>query len=271
MSTIYENTKKDNLTNLTDLTNLTNLTNQTNQMVDQILSDVQILNNCSETHIINLLYSHNIHSSWYELFLSNHQRLSETIKLIDSQRETKTIYPSQNLVFKCFESDIADIKIVLLGQDPYINKDQAMGLSFSVPKTTPIPPSLYNIFKEIKAEYPERKYEFTHGDLTKWSTNGVFLLNSALTVIEKKSNSQQSLWSWFTDLTIEYINSKSSNVVFLLLGRNAIDKHVFVDKTKNKIACASHPSPLSAHTGFFGSEIFKKVEQKLGSDFDWSN
>ena len=260
-----------NLTTDPNLTKLVELDDYLNNISDTYLDDLDELNECSESYIVKLLLTHNIHHSWYELFLANSSKLADLMENIDSERETKTIYPPENLVFKVFESDIADIKIVLLGQDPYISKNQAMGLSFSVPQTTPIAPSLWNIFKELKSEFPERNYNFVHGDLTKWASNGVFLLNSALTVIEKKSNSQQSMWSWFTNLVIEYISSKRSGIVYLLLGRNAIDKHIYVDKTRNKIACGTHPSPLSAYNGFFGSDIFKKVEEKLGEEFDWSN
>jgi uracil-DNA glycosylase len=242
-----------------------------NDEMNQILYDCLNIINSNETYIIKFLIDHNIHSSWYELFLNNSHNLVNILKDIDFIRNSTTIYPSTNIVFKVFEIDINQIKIVLLGQDPYINHNQAMGLSFSVPINTRIPPSLCNIFKEIKNEFPARKYNFTHGDLTKWSNNGVFLLNSALTVISGKSNSQQKLWSWFTDKTIQYINNKRSNIVFLLLGRNAIDKHIFINQHINKIVSGVHPSPYSAYNGFFDSNIFKKVESILDHDFDWSN
>ncbi len=239
--------------------------------IKRILSNISDIIESDFSYILNILIKYNIHQSWYELFISNHVKLSQILKQIDKARSIQTIYPPENLVFRVFEADITDIQIVLLGQDPYIRKDQAMGLSFSVPQNIMTPPSLVNIFKELKLEFPERNYNFTHGDLTKWSNNGIFLLNSALTVIEGRSNSQQSMWSWFTDKVIEYINTKRSNVIFLLLGRNATDKHIYVNQTKNKIVCGVHPSPMSAHTGFFNSNIFKKVEEKLNHQIDWSN
>jgi uracil-DNA glycosylase len=175
------------------------------------------------------------------------------------------------MIFKVFEQNINNIKIILLGQDPYIKKDQAMGLSFSVPKNVKIPPSLYNIFKEIKQQFPERNYNFTHGDLTEWQSKGIFLLNSSLTVELGKSNSHQSKWTWFSDAVIKYIDNKRDDVVFLLLGRNAIDKQIFIKNNKNHIITGVHPSPLSAYNGFFESKVFKKVENKLNCIFDWSN
>jgi uracil-DNA glycosylase len=181
------------------------------------------------------------------------------------------IYPPYDLIFKVFEIDIQTIKIVLLGQDPYIKKNQAMGLSFSVPLSTTIPPSLWNIFKEIKMEFPERKYVFTHGNLTKWFNNGIFLLNSALTVKEGASNSHQELWAWFTDEVIRYISDNRHNVIFLLLGRNAIYKQHIINKESHNIITGVHPSPLSANNGFFNSGIFKKVETYLNESFDWNN
>jgi len=243
-----------------------------------ILSDINIiLNNYYNlieddfTYLINLLISNNIHESWYQLFLNNYKKLIPILKEIDKLRITEIIYPEKIFIFRIFQKNIQDIKIVLLGQDPYINKDQAMGYSFSVPQHINIPPSLLNIFKEINNEFPERNYKFIHGDLTKWYDQGIFLLNSSLTVLHGKSNSHQYLWSWFTDNVILYINNYRSNVIFLLLGRNAIDKHKYISKDKNIIITGVHPSPLSAYNGFFSSNIFIKIEEKLEKEFDWSN
>jgi len=179
---------------------------------DKLLFDTR-LGKCILNLIILKIESFNIHSCWHNLFIEHYYKLMKIINNINELRNIETIYPPNNLIFKVFEMDITNIDLVLLGQDPYINENQAMGLSFSVPKNVSIPPSLINIFKEIKNEFPDRNYNFEHGDLTKWSENGIFLLNSALTVIKSKSNSQQLLWSWFTDEVIKYINNNKCNIV----------------------------------------------------------
>ncbi len=225
----------------------------------------------NKLYIYYILQKYRIHESWHQLFYSVSDRLVNLLQKIENQKKTKIIYPQSNLIFKVFEKDIKDIKILLLGQDPYHGPGQAMGLSFSVPNGVPIPPSLWNIFKELKIEYPEQKYDFKHGDLTKWSNNGIFLLNSALTVIEKTPNSHQELWSWFTDLVIDYIDNNRNNVVFLLLGKNAGLKQIYIDDSKNHIITGVHPSPLSANNGFFKSNIFKRVDDKLKEPFNWLN
>lgn len=239
--------------------------------INKLLAIYSNLNNNHITYIIKLLINYNIDKSWYELFLKHSYKLSKILKKLDDLNKEQTIYPPHNMIFKVFEQNINDIKIVLLGQDPYINEGQAMGMSFSVPKNVKIPPSLHNIFKEIKQQFPERNYNFTHGDLTKWQSKGIFLLNSSLTVESGKSNSHQSKWTWFSDAVIKYIDNKRDDVVFLLLGRNAIDKHIFITNNKNYIITGVHPSPLSAYKGFFESKVFKKVEDKLNGIFDWSN
>lgn len=236
----------------------------------------EIINNIHNfiySDISHLLVIHNIHPSWHALFKSQevNDRLLRALENIYTERKTNIIYPPDDHIFRVFERDMSEIKIVLLGQDPYIKCNQAMGISFSVPKTTMIPPSLYNIYKELVIEFPERNYKFTNGDLTKWVDRGMFLLNSALTVRENKSNSHQCLWSWFTDKVIKYIDQNRENVIFLLLGRNAIMKQMYVDKNKNHVVTGVHPSPLSANNGFFNSNIFKKVEDLLGYRFDWTN
>jgi uracil-DNA glycosylase len=241
------------------------------------ITSVNEIINSDFSYIMKILSKYNIHTSWYELFISLRKKLTKILKHIEIERLNNiVIFPEDSNMFKVFTKDINDIKIVLLGQDPYIKIGQAMGLSFSVPKNNiKIPPSLLNIYKELKLEFPERDYNFTQGDLTNWFNKGIFLLNSALTVIEGKSNSQQNLWSWFTDLTIQYINQKQSNIVFLLLGNYAINKSKYISENNhnhNHIITGIHPSPLSANIkdGFFNSGIFRKVEEKLGEQFDWS-
>jgi len=254
-----------------------------NTNIELQLTEINQLINSDFVYILKLLYKHNIHKSWYKLFIGTHIKLVPILKQIDELRNTESIFPPANDIFKVFRNDIDKIKIVLLGQDPYPKKRHANGLSFSVNKDIVMAQSVYNIFKEIKAEFPERKYNFLHGDLQAWNDKGIFLLNSALTVIEGKSNSQQNMWTWFTDLVIKYICIEKSNIVFLLFGANAINKSNIIndinvirkknkdDKFKqNHIVTGVHPSPLSAHRGFFGSNVFRLVEEKLGESFDWS-
>jgi len=245
---------------------------QLDDEIDELNAEIDELLNSDITYLVKLLIDNNIHNSWYDLFIKQSNILINTMRNLDLLRQTYTIYPPQELIFKVFEADIKSIKIVLLGQDPYIKKGQAMGLSFSVPDNITTPPSLYNIFKEIKYEFPERKYKFDQGgNLTKWFESGIFLLNSALTVIENKSNSQQILWTDFTDKVIEYISSNRDNIVFLLLGSNAASKKKFISNYTNHIITGTHPSPLSAYNGFFQSNIFKNVEEKLQEEFNWIN
>ena len=161
---------------------------------------------------------------------------------------------------------------MLLGQDPYINSEiidkkkipQACGLSFSVPKThKKIPPSLQNIFKEIKNCYPGYIIP-KDGSLIRWvKEENILLLNSALTVIEGKSNSHSLLWSDFTNKLIKFVSDKNEKTIFLLMGSFAINKSSLIDITKHKIFTCKHPSPLSAYKGFFGSNIFKKINDYL--------
>jgi uracil-DNA glycosylase len=211
-----------------------------------------------------------IHPSWIPLFNSQTNRINKIRKTLKHMRNAfaegrgSQIFPEEHNVFKVFEMDLYRIKVVILGQDPYIRPGQAMGLSFSVPKGQTIPPSLQNIYKEIMAEYPG-VYQFPHGDLTRWMTEEhIFLLNASLTVEEGKSGSQMALWSKWTDNVIRYISANRPDVVFLLMGTFAKTKTAMLspESFSNAIMC-SHPSPLSAYQGFFGSGVFKKVNEKL--------
>jgi uracil-DNA glycosylase len=205
------------------------------------------------------------HESWNELFDDYNFN-------IDSFYSSKnTIYPKKEDIFKVFQMDVNDIRILLLGQDPYHGEGQAHGLSFSVPDGIPIPPSLLNIFKELKNEYPERNYEFKTGNLEKWfNREKIFLLNSSLSVIKGCAGSQMKLWEEFTDDVIKFISCKNKRCVFLLFGNFAKAKEVFIED-KNRIVKCVHPSPLAARNGFFNSNVFKKVESILKEEIDWSN
>lgn len=210
-----------------------------------------------------------IHKNWFPLFKENQNLLHQIMTSINS----KHICPKYNNIFNAFRLDPNKIKLVLLGQDPYIKKGQAHGYSFSVPKGTLVPPSLENIFLEIQNEFPG-KYTFKHGNLKKWSNQGIFLLNSALTTNLGKSNVHAKLWKEFTDNVIYYLGHNYTNKVFLLLGRNAQLKSILINEEKHKIISGVHPSPLSAYNGFFGSNIFLEVDEaikKYGNEINWTN
>jgi uracil-DNA glycosylase len=207
----------------------------------------------------------NIHESWIPLF-----EKYNISKLLDETYISENIYPPRPNVLRVFEKNVYDIKIVLLGQDPYHAPKQAHGLSFSFPVfERKIPPSLKNIFKELKMEFPERNYTFESGSLEKWFyTQNIFLLNASLSVEKGKPGSHIKLWEKFTNSVIEYISNNNPDCVFLLLGNYAKSKEKFI-QNKNKIVCAPHPSPLAR--GFIGSNVFIKVEELLGHPIDWSN
>ena len=196
-------------------------------------------------------------------------------EFLKTEYSTKTIYPSMYDIFNSMKStDFDDIKVVILGQDPYHEEGQAMGLSFSVPKGEKIPPSLVNIYKEITSETGLSMP--SHGDLTGWANQGVLLLNAVLTVRAHQANSHKGKgWENFTDAIIKKISSLKENVVFLLWGRNARDKKVFIDTKKHLVLECAHPSPLSAYNGFFGCNHFNKTNEYLSNHnktpIDWSN
>jgi len=206
----------------------------------------------------------NPHNSWNELF-DKPAAESDFLPTLDEE-----FYPPREQVFAAFTMPVDAIKVVLLGQDPYHGPGQAHGLSFSVPVGIPIPPSLRNIFKELQGEFPERNYDFKHGCLTGWHDRGIFLLNAALTVAPGKPNSHADRWSHFTDEVIKYIVKHNSTCIFLLLGAFAKKKATLIDDPMRYVL-GVHPSPLSAHRGFFGSNIFQHVEEKLGEEIDWHN
>jgi uracil-DNA glycosylase len=209
-----------------------------------------------------------IHSSWKPLF----DEYSFDIDIIYKDLE---VFPkNKEDIFKVFKIDVKDIKIVFLGQDCYHNNEkQANGLAFSVSKGVTIPPSLKNIFKELLNEFPERNYNFNNGDLSLWLNNEkIFLLNCSLTVEKSKPGSHMEIWKEFTDDVIKFINKNNKNCVYILLGKYAENKKLLIDKNEHRnIIISAHPSPFSAHRGFFGSNIFKKVEEILNSKIDWQN
>ena len=205
----------------------------------------------------------NIHKSWKKLF--KHYKFNLD-KLYNSE---DIIYPKKENIFRVFSMDVKDIKILLLGQDPYHNPDQANGLSFSVDDGIAIPPSLKNIYKEIQDEFPERNYVFNSGNLERWfNEEKIFLLNASLSVIKNKPGSQMKLWQEFTNDVIKYISENNNKCIFVLLGNFAKSKQEFI-LHKNNIITGVHPSPFSAYNGFFGSNIFKNIEEKLQCQINW--
>jgi len=205
--------------------------------------------------------------SWLPFFNENVSLLTSILNQI---KDVKDVIPSKDNIFKVFKMPLQNIKVVILGQDPYPDPKNAMGLAFSVPKGVAVPGSLLNMYTELNNCYPSNpnNYNVGHGDLTRWFTEeGIFLYNSALTTIAWKSASHMQLWSNFSNLVIEYI-SQNPKIVFLLLGNKAIEKSSFI-KHKNMIVKAVHPSPLSAHRGFIGSKVFLKIDQLLDKPINW--
>jgi len=185
----------------------------------------------------------------------------------------KTIYPPGQLIFNAFNTTPFDhVKVVILGQDPYHGPGQAHGLSFSVPAGIPPPPSLMNIFKELKTDIGLNMP--AHGNLTSWAQQGVLLLNASLTVRANEPMSHSKIgWAEFTDTVISKISSQKKNVVFILWGKFAQEKQALVDETRHALLKAAHPSPFSADKGFFGCRHFSKTNEYLTSNgmdpIDW--
>ncbi len=175
----------------------------------------------------------------------------------------KTIYPPQDQIFNAFDlSSFENTKVIILGQDPYHNEGQAHGLSFSVPDGVSIPPSLRNIYQELFSDLDITPSQ--SGNLTHWASQGVLLLNSVLTVEKNSPGSHaKSGWVDFTDTVIDILNEKKQNLVFLLWGSYAQQKAELIDKDKHLVLTAAHPSPFSAHKGFFGANHFSKTNDYL--------
>jgi len=178
---------------------------------------------------------------------------------------TKVVYPSHKDILKALEmTPLEEVKVVILGQDPYHGPDQAHGLSFSVPNGIKMPPSLLNIFKELSDDLCVARPVKT--DLTSWAKQGVLLLNTTLTVLGGNPMSHANLgWEIFTDEVLKCVNHQLKGVVFILWGAHAGKKTRFIDQSKHLVIKAPHPSPLSAHRGFFGSKPFSTTNAYLGS------
>jgi uracil-DNA glycosylase len=184
-------------------------------------------------------------------------------KVRDAYEHEAGVFPSPRDVFRAFDlCPFDEVKVVILGQDPYHGKGQAHGLCFSVPNGVAVPPSLRNIYKELRDDVG--KVIPMGGDLTHWATQGVLLLNATLTVLEGRAGSHQGLgWETFTDAVIKKISDEKEHVVFILWGRYAQSKSGLIDENKHCVLKAPHPSPLSAYAGFFGSKPFSKTNEYL--------
>jgi len=221
----------------------------------------------SNNSFFRFVLDNKIHKSWHIFFIKNYK----IIKEINSYLETETAYAPNKLdIYKVFQTDYNKIKVIFLGQDPYHTPNVANGLSFCVNKNNKIPPSLLNIYKELNIEYPN-KYIFNHGDISRWFyEENILLLNCALTTLIHKPQSHILLWNNFTNKVIKFLAHRK-DIIFLLLGnfakkyKNMLDNNIIVEGV--------HPSPLSAYSGFFNSDIFKKIDNILfnigSTNIDW--
>ena len=202
------------------------------------------------------------------------ERYKKIREFLKREYACHTVYPDMYDIYNCFRyTPLANVKAVLLGQDPYHNEGQAHGLCFSVQDGIPQPPSLVNIFKELHDDLgcPIPKT----GDLTKWAKQGVLLLNTALTVRAHMANSHRDCgWTWFTDSVISLLSEQKEHLVFLLWGGNARSKKPLIDRGKHLVLECAHPSPLSAYSGFFGCRHFSKTNAYLSehgiAPIDWA-
>ncbi len=216
-----------------------------------------------------------IGNDWDQVLKEEYEKeyFKELITFIDNEYKIKTIYPKKSEIFNAFvHTSYKDTKVVILGQDPYHGPNQAEGLSFSVKNCVRKPPSLQNIFKEMETDlglpFPE------HNSLIPWANEGVLLLNTVLTVQESHPASHKDQgWEIFTDAVIQKLNEKETPIVFILWGNFAKSKSKFITNNIHYVIESAHPSPFSAHNGFFGSKPFSKTNEFLKSkglkEIDW--
>lgn len=215
-----------------------------------------------------------MHESWKPFLNSEFSKpyFKELSAFLHQEYKEKQIFPKKTQVFRAFTTDLNNIKVVILGQDPYHTPGAAHGLAFSVPDSQPIPPSLVNIYKEIDNEYGSHQNHT--GNLKNWQSQGVLLLNNVLTVEAHLAGSHRGHgWETFTEAVIRYLNDNCSHLVFMLWGRDARAKATLIDQNKHLVLESAHPSPLSAHYGFFGNNHFKKanayLKQNHLSEINW--
>lgn len=202
-----------------------------------------------------------IHPSWQKVLQPDFDQpyFEQITNIVRQAYATSVVYPPAPLIFNAFNLTPFDqVKVVILGQDPYHGPGQAMGLSFSVPNGVLLPPSLQNIYKELESDLGQKPPQ--SGDLTHWAEQGVLLLNSTLTVQAHQARSHFAVgWQRLTDRVIQLLSEQRSNIVFILWGADAQRKAWMIDEEKHKILKAPHPSPLSAYRGFFGSKPFSQT------------
>lgn len=204
---------------------------------------------------------------WQQLLGQEKQQpyFIETLAQVEQARLAgQVIYPPQADVFNAFKlTELENLKVVILGQDPYHGPNQAHGLAFSVRQGVRVPPSLQNMYKELALEYPDFQIP-QHGCLESWANQGVLLLNTVLTVVATQPNSHRHLgWEQFTDKVIASISEQCQGIVFLLWGSHAQKKGRHIDRNRHFVLDAPHPSPLSAHRGFLGCGHFKQANELL--------
>lgn len=205
-----------------------------------------------------------MHESWKAFLDSEFAKpyFQELSQFLHQAYAERTIFPPKPQVFRAFMTDLNQVKVVILGQDPYHTPGVAHGLAFSVPDSQPIPPSLVNIYKEIDEEYDGHANKT--GNLKPWQEQGVLLLNNVLTVEAHRAGSHRGKgWETFTEATIKYLDAERPHLVFILWGRDARSKKPLIDTSKHLVLESAHPSPLSAFNGFFGNGHFRKANEFL--------
>ena len=232
-----------------------------------LIIDLKMLNKEGIRHIIK--------NDWQEILCKEFEKkyFEELIKKLNVDYSNQIVYPAINKIFKAFNNtSFSEVKVVILGQDPYHGANQANGLSFSVNADVPLPPSLKNIFQEINNDIGETNLK--HGDLTSWTKQGVLLMNSSLTVIKGKAGSHSNIgWETFTNNIIKKLSSQKNGLVFILWGNFAKSKEALINKNGHLVLKSAHPSPLSAYRGFWGSKHFSKtnffLKKKNKKPIDW--
>ena len=218
-----------------------------------------------------------IGNDWDEILAEEFKKeyFADLTEFVASQRAEHQVYPPKGCTFKALEcSSYADAKVVILGQDPYHQPGQAMGLCFSVAPGVQLPPSLVNIYKELEADLGIPRTQ--NGDLTSWAEQGVLLLNAVLTVRDSEPNSHKGKgWETFTDAVIKKLNARPEPMVFILWGNNAKEKLSLITNPDHLILTGAHPSPLSASRGFFGGKYFSRANRFLELEgkkpIDWAS
>jgi uracil-DNA glycosylase len=216
-----------------------------------------------------------IPADWQQILDStiHSKRFIELEQFLQQEWQHETIFPAKENIFEALKlTPYNDVTVLILGQDPYHDTDQAHGLCFSVQPGIKLPPSLRNIYKEMSSDL--NIPQATHGCLESWARQGILLLNTVLTVRAHKANSHQKKgWEYFTDAVIDAVNMKSESVIFVLWGRSAQNKIPLIDTEKHHIISSAHPSPLSARHGFIGSKPFSTINSLLSQqnkkNIDW--